>query len=128
MKTWTLSYADTPKSLNAGGVGSRQHWAVAHREKKRWEDIWIALLLEAGVPKGMGNVCINATLYFPTKRRRDAENYRPALSKPLADALVGIWIPDDTAEFFALDRLDIAHDRGGPMTILTLYPEYGVRV
>lgn len=121
---YTLSYGETPKSLNAGGTGSRRHWAVGYQEKKRWENIWHASLLEARVPKHMNCVTITAVLRFPTAHRRDVENYRSSLVKPLADALVsGGWIPDDTAEFFNLARLVIASERGRPMTMLTLYPE-----
>lgn len=125
MKPYTISFGETPKSLNAGGAGSRRHWAVGYKEKKRWQDIWTTLLLEAKVPKGMTRVQVNATLYFPTKHRRDVENYRTSLTKPLADAFVsGGWLPDDTAEFFTLGRLDILHDRFGPVTVLTIYPGY----
>jgi hypothetical protein len=125
VKPYTISYADTPKSLNAGGTGSRRHWAVGYREKKRWEDIWTGLLLEAKVPKGMRKVAVKAALYFPTLHKRDAENYRSGLTKPLADAMVaGGWIPDDTAEFFNLVDFYIAADRGGPETVLALYPRY----
>ena len=106
--TFVLSYDDTPKSLNAGGAGSRRHWGPAHKEKRRWEGCWGMLLIHHKVPRGMSRVRIEAALEFADNRRRDVENYRPDLAKALGDALVkGGWLPDDTQEFFDLGMVRI---------------------
>lgn len=99
----TLVYDDAPKSLNAGGTGSRRHWSQGYREKRQWQGIWGMLLIAEKLPRGASHVRIYVRIDFDDNRRRDAENFRPAVSKPFADALVaGGWLADDTAEFFEL--------------------------
>jgi Holliday junction resolvase RusA-like endonuclease len=108
VKTFVLGYNEAPKSLNEGGVGSRRHWSAGHAEKKKWENIYGMLLLGSKAPRGMAYCKVKATLQFRDHRRRDVDNYRPAISKPLADVLVkGGWLPDDTAEFFQLESVEI---------------------
>lgn len=111
IKTFVLCYFEAPKSLNAGGVGSRVHWSKGHGEKRRWENIYGMLLLGCKVPRGMAFCKVKATLEFTTVRRRDSENYRAAISKPFADTLVkGGWLPDDTDEFFQLESVEISNE------------------
>jgi hypothetical protein len=129
MSTFHLTYGDTPPSLNAGGTGSRRHWAVGYREKKRWQEIYTGLLLEQRVPKGMSHCRVHVALSFKDGRRRDVENYRPAVSKPLADALVaGGWLADDTAAEFTLAAIWINHEPELTHSCIavTLEPEYEV--
>lgn len=105
-KTFTLTYDEAPASLNKGGTGSRRHWSVGAREKKRWEGIYAYLLLDAKVPRGMTRARASAVLEFKAPARRDSENFRSALSKPFADALVkGGWLADDTDDFFELTKV-----------------------
>lgn len=105
-ETFVLSYPEAPKSLNAGGAGSRRHWSVAHQEKRRWEGLYVMLLLAEGVPTGMGHCSLEATIRWKTRARRDSTNYIAPIVKPLADALVkGGWLPDDTDEFFRFSGL-----------------------
>jgi hypothetical protein len=111
VKTFVIGYSEVPKSLNAGGVGSRGHWTKGHAEKQYWEDIYGMLLLASKAPRGMVYCKVKATLQFRDPgRRRDVENYRPAISKPFADVLVkGAWIPDDTAEYFQFGSVEISN-------------------
>lgn len=105
-RIFTLTYDDTPASLNAGGTGSRRHWSVGAKEKKRWEGIYAVLLMKERVPRGMTRAAVSALLEFRTPARRDSENYRPGLSKPFADALVaGGWLPDDHEDLFELTKV-----------------------
>ena len=109
VRRFIISHDEAPKSLNAGGTGSRQHWGAAHREKKRWEETYGVLLMEAEVPRDMLFCEIEAWLTFKENRRRDPENFRPAVAKPFADTLVaGGWLPDDTREFFNMRDMHIA--------------------
>lgn len=115
--TRTLVYDDAPKSLNAGGTGSRRHWSKGYREKKEWQGIWGMLLLAEKLPRGATHVRIHVRIDFDDSRRRDSENFRPAVSKPFADALVaGGWLADDTDEFFTLVECkvnnEVSLDRG----------------
>lgn len=106
VRIFTLTYDDTPASLNAGGTGSRRHWSVGAREKKRWEGIYAVLLMTGKVPRGMTKATVSALLEFKAPARRDSENFRPGLSKPFADALVaGGWIADDHEDFFELTKV-----------------------
>lgn len=105
---FVLTYGETPKSLNAGGTGSRRHWSVGHKEKRQWEGIWGMLLLERRVPRHMVRVYVEVLLEYEDNRRRDAENFRSAISKPLADVLVKMgYIADDTSEFFEMGYVKI---------------------
>lgn len=136
-RTFILSYDEVPKSLNAGGTGSRRHWSVGYKEKRQWEGIWAALLMAERAPRGMARARIEAMIEVEDNRRRDSENFRSAISKPFADALVkGGWLPDDTDEFFKFDgvriRNGVALDMGMATdgrrvmgrTIVTLTAEY----
>lgn len=106
--TYVLSYDEVPKSLNAGGTGSRRHWSVGHKEKRRWEGVWAMLLMERRAPRHMVKVYVSALIEVEDNRKRDSENFRSAISKPLADALVkGGWLPDDTDEFFTFGGVKI---------------------
>lgn len=102
---------EAPKSLNAGGNGSRRHWAVGYREKARWEGLYLVELLAARVPKAMVWCKADAVIKWRRRARRDEENYRGPISKPLADALVkGGYLPDDTSEFFRMGELRFVID------------------
>ncbi len=112
MDTFVVSHDEVPKSLNAGGAGSRQHWAAAKREKEKWEGIYFTLCLAKKIPKGYDRIRVEAWLAFTVKRRRDADNYKNSISKPLADALVnGGFIPDDTQEHFELTQVVICEGK-----------------
>lgn len=96
-----LWIAMTPPSFNRAGMsGSR--WKLV-RAVKDWRELFGALMMEARVPRECKLVVATATLTFPSRRRRDAENFRVVLSKALGDALQDYGaIPDDTAEFYRL--------------------------
>lgn len=103
-----LRFRETPKSLNDGGAGSRRHWSVAWKEKKHWEDLYLTEMMVHHVPKPMLHASVAATIHWrkSTNRRRDEQNYEPAIIKPLADALVkGGYLADDTKEFFEFTSL-----------------------
>lgn len=107
-ETFSLVYDGAPKSLNNSGTGSRRHWSVGAREKREWEGIWGFLLMGAKVPRGMTKAHVDVLLEFEDNRKRDPENFRPAIAKPLADILVkGGWLADDTAEFFDFGHVKI---------------------
>jgi hypothetical protein len=115
IRTYSLGYNEAPKSLNDGGAGSRRHWAAAHREKVKWEGIYGMLLLALGMPRGAVFIKVDAHLQFREARKRDAENYRSPISKPLADILVkGGWLADDTSQFFEFGTVTISHGLENP--------------
>lgn len=100
-RTFVLTHREVPKSMNAGGGGSRVHWATARDEKKRWEGIYAMLLLAERVPTHMQRCHAEAIIRWKNRNRRDETNYIASVVKPLADCLVkGGWLPDDTGEFF----------------------------
>lgn len=110
IETFVITYDESPKSLNAGGAGSRRHWGAAHKEKRKWEGIYGMLLLQRRVPRGMSHCRVREVLLeFRHANRRDASNYQAAIVKPFADCLVaGGWLADDTAEFFELEDVKIS--------------------
>lgn len=106
-------YDATPKTVNKGGGGVRGHWSKASREKSRWEGLYMMLFLQCKLPKHLEFVRVGITLEFTTPNtRRDPENFRHPVVKPLADALVkGGYLPDDTADYFEVDHLVISKDK-----------------
>lgn len=94
--------------MNAGGTGSRRHWSAGHREKKQQEGIYGMLLLAERVPRGMTHVKVDVLLEFRHRAKRDVENYRSSVTKPLADALqAGGWLTNDTEEFFEVGEFKL---------------------
>jgi hypothetical protein len=93
-----------PPSINTNAV--RSHWRGFHRAKKAWQDDFERLLMAARIDRPIAHVGVvyaNVILRFPTRHRRDSENFRPVLSKALGDALVnGGWIADDTDQHWRL--------------------------
>lgn len=84
-----------------------------------WEDFWYVLLLESKLPRHRAYIEASAVLAFPQRRRRDAENFIPSVTKPLADTLVkGLWLPDDTPEFYRFTGL--VFEAGPSSTKVTL--------
>lgn len=128
---------DAPKSLNAGGAGSRAHWAVANAEKKRWQGLILAQLLLCKVPKSMVRCRTDAEIVWRRNARRDSTNYLAPVVKPLADVLapprhlyhkiagqrIAVpnhaprWLEDDTDEFFQFNglRFRVAPDELPPL-------------
>lgn len=125
MKTVILRYGDTPPSLNT--IATRgNRWAVT-RAKKRWEGIFMVLLMEkkasiaAPLPRRLTRVTAAAMLRFPTRHRRDEGNYRWMLEKALGDALQkGGYLADDTPEFFTFQAVQFDPERGPAQTSVTL--------
>jgi hypothetical protein len=112
--TWRIQVDEAPLSNNNGGNGSRRHWAVAHGEKKRWQQLYTVELAQIHrVPTGMEACHLTAHVRWAhvpkwgkRQNRRDVENYRASISKPFADTLVrGLWLADDTSEFFTFGEL-----------------------
>ena len=92
----------TPPSFNRAGM-SGNRWALAKIVKQWRLDLGMAMLA-AAVPRNCNRVVAVAVITFPSRRRRDEENFRVVLSKALGDALQDYGaIPDDTAEYFHLD-------------------------
>lgn len=96
--------ARLPPSLN---TGTRGRGIQSHRLKKQMEEEITWLLIAASVPRHLLHVAATATLRFPTKHRRDPDNYGWLLGKALGDALAPHaptaphrWLPDDTANYF----------------------------
>lgn len=122
VREFTLTHPEAPKSLNAGGAGSRRHWAVGFREKQKWAEVFATLLEIAKVPRGMSHCRLDAVIRWKTRRRRDVTNYTAPIVKPFADVLVsgaiikqhrlriaGGWLADDTDEFFTFGTLRFEH-------------------
>ncbi len=100
-RTFEFDVFITPKSMNAGGAGSRTHWAAAHREKKAWEEAVMTELMVARAPRGAELVEARVVLNWKRSRRRDVTNYYGTVVKPLADALVKFGLlADDTDDLF----------------------------
>lgn len=113
-----MEFASVPPSLNR--VGARSDWRTFRRHKKSWEqDVWILLRAERGFAPMKPPVFVTATLRFPTRRRRDEDNYRSLLSKAVGDALqLGGYIPDDDPQNYRFIALDFEERPGPHRTVL----------
>lgn len=121
---YEIKLPGTPPSFNqVGHTGNRWDWTKA---KRKWDGYCMVALLEAKVPKGLAKVSATATLYFPTRRKRDVVNYRTLLEKSLGDALQLGWLPDDDPTCFSFGNivLDVAEKGKPPMTIVRLEVEH----
>lgn len=123
-RTYVLTLNDCPKSINAGGGGSRAHHMGAHREKKRWEGLFLQQLMLAKVPQGMTHCNAEITVRWKRRNHRDKTNYYSSIVKPLADALAPPhgshaprWLPDDTQEFFQVTLNDFEYPAEWPLGI-----------
>lgn len=104
-------YDEVPPSSNTNsGVGGRGHHHGIARTKLKWEGILQYMLMAAKVPRPLPFVEVSAELQFKDAgRRRDADNWHFAISKPLGDALVkGGWISDDTPDFYTFGKVEIS--------------------
>lgn len=115
-ETYVITIPQTPKSVNSGGGGVRTaHWGVALKEKQKWQNWFADEFMAEAVEKGMLFCAVSVTLRFKYRHRRDVENYRHPVIKPLADALVaGHWLDDDTDEWFKVD--DFRLEKGVEMS------------
>lgn len=127
----TVHYDEAPGTINKGGGGTRGHWSKGHKEKMRWEGIYMALILQAKLPKHLDYVSVHITLeYVRPNTKRDPENFRQPVVKPLADALVKAgYLPDDTREHFEVEDLVISKTKleGAPPLVksrITLRIDY----
>ena len=117
MKTYTLTYDDTVPSMNR--MSRNSHW-VYTKAKKRWTHIFLLDLLWQRPAALDGKVTATAELTFPTRHRRDLDNYW-LTGKALGDALVaGGYIPDDTPEFYEFKGLTFNPERGRNRTVVRL--------
>jgi hypothetical protein len=70
---------------------------AAHKEKQRWQQTFAVELSLARVEPWMTFCTIDVVVHWKQHKRRDVENYRHPVIKPLADALVvGHYLDDDT--------------------------------
>lgn len=114
-----------PPSLNKA---TRGRGIATHRKKKQIEEEMVMRLLAAGVPKSLTHVQISASLRFPTRHRRDPDNFGFLLTKAMGDALSPHasthphrWLPDDTAQYYTFHQpVTIEPEIGSPRTTLTL--------
>lgn len=114
----TLSYDGTVVLVYDGVPGSAnkkrgQHWTGTRGEKGEWEGIFALLAMKEKLPRHCRFLNIEVDLIFTTPNtRRDAENFRQPIVKPLNDALVkGGWIEDDTEDFIVVNRITISKEK-----------------
>lgn len=62
------------------------HWGPKAELVRAWRENVYFAAYQARLPKSVGRIRVDATLYFTTRRRRDIDNYRETL-KPIVDAL-----------------------------------------
>jgi hypothetical protein len=108
--TVVLNYDGVPGSANKK---RGQHWTGTRDEKAQWEGIFALLAMKEKLPRRCRFLNIEVELQFTTPNtRRDAENFRQPIVKPLNDALVkGGWIEDDTEDYIHVGRISISDEK-----------------
>lgn len=93
LTVWTLRLPFLPPSKNV-----YDNWPPAwkHSAKMRWYREIRKACDEVGVPRGLDRVGLHARLVFPTRGRRDPQNFAQALWHWVPDALVnaGVLLDD----------------------------------
>lgn len=121
---WTLLIPAPTKWLDANRR-ARLHHMQRSRETAQWRDATFWYAAQAKLPKSLDRVGIAATLWFPTNRHRDRENYYDAV-KPCIDALTDPkkpgqagWglIRDDTPKHLAPVVLDLRVGKPSSATV-----------
>jgi hypothetical protein len=117
-----------PRSMNRAPQRSSRGAGVArHRAKKALQADLAMSLLAANVPRPIpgGRVRATATVYSPTRRRRDEGNYRTGLEKSLGDALAPHdrdapfrWLDDDQPPAFTFGAVTFELDPGRPARVV----------
>lgn len=114
------AHMGAPPSLNLLGSGNPHAYQGL---KQQWEGVLGELLLDSGLPKGVGHVLAEGEATFPDRGRRDQGNYRALLEKALGDVLVsGGWLEDDDWTRFEFGGLAYRYERGVSATRLMLFP------
>jgi len=107
-----------PQSFNQTRYG---HWTRAWKATTELNEALGYALLAARVPRPLAVVRAEATMTFPTRRRRDEGNFRTPLEKALGDALVaGRFLADDTPDQFRFGGVLFAVSPGETRTEVLL--------
>lgn len=109
----TFDCDGTPGSVNHGKTGRGRHWSTERKDKQDWEAIFGYSFMKAKLPRHLRFVSVIVELKFVDPgTRRDAENFRHPISKPMADVLTkGGWLTDDTEEFFVMERVTVSKEK-----------------
>lgn len=112
-----------PPSMNIFGSGNP---VVFQSTKKAWSEVLTELLLESGLPTGLGYISVEGEVTFPHRASAngpDQGNFRAPLEKILGDVLEdGSWIPNDNWECYEFGGLAYRYERGVSRTRLLLFP------
>lgn len=105
---------DIPPSNNKYiGTGSMKKNMQYQEEKRMWEWLVRAAVGKLKPDKPLKNVIVALTYYFPTKHRRDPDNYS---GKFLLDGLVKAKVIEDDS-FSCIDlQIKGKHDKENPRT------------
>jgi hypothetical protein len=110
-----------PPSMNVHGSGANRF--EFQRQKHQWQDLFVRLLRESGLPTGLGHVLAEGQACFPDRIERDQGNHRFMVEKALGDALVeGGWLEKDDWTRYEFGRLRHAYDKGQAWLALTIHP------
>ncbi len=114
------AHLGAPESFNVFASGS---WQAYQAAKQRWHKVLGPLLVESGLPFGLGFVLVEGECSFGDDRPRDQGNHRVVVEKATGDILVEMgYLPGDQwhqYEFGGLTRVDVP---GVNRLRLTLFP------
>lgn len=109
-----------PPSLRILGSGDQFTYQAY---KKAWQDIFVRLLQDSGLPYPLRRVVVEGEATFPDRRKRDQGNHRFFIEKALGDAMVeGGWLEDDDWSRFEFGGLAAAYEKGVSRTRILVFP------
>lgn len=97
-----------PPSLN---VFMRQHWFKRSKELDKWK--WLVAEAWGGKPMIPGKIKIKYVYYFPSKRKKDIDNF---FFKGIGDALKGKVISEDNYTVLTELTVRFEYDKLNPRT------------
>lgn len=118
---YKVTLLQVPESWN---VIMRKHWGVYAKLRKSWKEEFAVMAYRAKIPKSLDHVFLEATIYYPENRIRDADNCM--VWKLTQDAMkdCGI-ISDDNPAIVTTLQPTLLVDPENPRTEITIWADAG---
>lgn len=115
-----IDHMGAPPSFNILGSGSQRAYIGL---KQQWENVFIELLEEAGLPRGLKYVMVEAEVSYGNNQERDEDNAIALCRKFFGDALQkGGWLQRDSWGKVKFTELERREEPGVSRLRLVVFP------